>query len=110
MISIAGNFHKADLHSSVLDGANAVQCHFAHSFCQEVSFKGANLTGASFHKANLENADFEGADLTGARLSDAWLHGANFKGAIVKDAIFADAHITPDQREILIAGGAKEIS
>ncbi|NBX10508.1 MAG: hypothetical protein EBR05_12105, partial [Marivivens sp.] len=39
----------------------------------------------------------------------AWLHGANFEGAIVTGAEFSDAHITKDQREILLAGGAKGI-
>lgn len=94
LLAIRADISEANLHSTILRGANMFASNFTQSRMDYSILGGGNFSYAVFKKANLKGASFKNADLRFADFSAANLTYVDFTNATIGNADFTNADLS----------------
>ncbi len=94
LLAIRADLSEANLHSTILRGANLFASNFTQSRMDYSNLSGGNFSYAVFIKANLKGANFKNTDLRNANFSFANVSYADFFNATIVDVNFTNADLS----------------
>jgi len=93
-VAIRKDLSQANLHSTILRGANMFASKFSLSRMDYSNFSNANVSYANFTRANLKGASFKDSDLRHANFTSANLTYVDFTNASIDNVIFSKADLS----------------
>jgi uncharacterized protein YjbI with pentapeptide repeats len=92
-----GHFEGVRLRAAILEDADLRNAHL-----ERARLPDANLEGADLRRARFNGAILKRANLTDAKLEGAIFTNADMEGAKISKSTLADAHLSPEQRGVVV--------